>query len=113
MVNGMTRTLAILTLAVALSGCATIQQVASSRETFVACQVLDTVTTIAAVSRGAVELNPIMAALLKRGYIPFIAAKFAAVWVVYQVTMTPNMMTVVNVISCAPGIHNATLLMGQ
>jgi len=97
-----------------LSGCATIQEVASSKETFVACQVLDTATTYVGISKvGLMEGNPIVAALLKHGWLPFIAFKVALVWIVYEANLSPTTQTVANVVACAPGVYNATLLGGQ
>ena len=110
----MKRTLAALLLVLTLSGCATIQEVASSKETFVACQVLDTATTYVGISKvGLMEANPIVAALLKHGWLPFIAFKIALVWIVYEANFSPTTQTVANVVACAPGIHNAILIGGQ
>ena len=110
----MRRTLAALALAFTLTGCATIQTVASSKETFVACQVLDTATTYVGVSKvGLMEGNPLVAALLKHGWLPFIAVKVALVWAVYNADFSPAGQTVANVAACVPGVWNATLLVGQ
>ena len=110
----MRRTLAALALAFTLTGCATIQTVASSKETFVACQALDVATTYVGISKvGLVEGNPIMAALLKHGWLPFLAFKIALVWAVYNADFSPAVQTVANVAACAPGVWNATLLAGQ
>ena len=110
----MKRALAALALVLSLSGCATIQSVASSKETFVACQVFDVATTYVAISKvGLVEGNPIIAALLKHGWLPVIAFKIAIIWAVYEANFSPAAQTVANVVACAPGVWNATLLVGQ
>lgn len=110
----MRRMLAALALAFTLSGCATVQEVASSKETFVVCQVLDTATTYVALSKvGFIEGNPLMAELIKRGWLPFIGFKVALVWLVYKIDFSPPVQTAVNVMACAPGIYNATLLVGR
>ena len=110
----MKQAFAALLLVFMLSGCATIQSVASSKETFVACQVLDTATTYVGISKvGLMEGNPIVAALLKHGWLPFIAFKAALVWIVYEANFSPPVQTAANVVACAPGVYNATLLMGQ
>ena len=110
----MKRTLAALLLVFALSGCATIQSVASSKETFVACQVLDTATTYVGISKvGLMEGNPIVAALLKHGWLPFIAFKAALVWIVYNADFSPPVQTAANVVACAPGVWNTHLLVAQ
>jgi uncharacterized protein YceK len=110
----MRQALAALLLVFTLSGCATIQSVASSKETFVACQVFDTATTYVAVSKvGLVEGNPIIAALLKHGWLPVIAFKLAIIWAVYEANFSPAAQTVANVVACVPGIHNAILIGGQ
>ncbi len=110
----MKQAFAALALMLSLSGCATIQTVASSKETFVACQALDVATTYVGVSKvGLMEANPIVAALLKHGWLPFIAIKVALVWAVYNADFSPPAQTVANVAACAPGVWNATLLAGQ
>lgn len=107
----MRRTLVALALAFTLTGCATIQTVASSKEMFVACQALDVATTYVGVSKaGMMEGNPVVAALLKHGWLPFIAFKIALVWIVYEANLSPTTQTVANVVACAPGVHNAILL---
>jgi len=103
----MRRTLAALVLCLALSGCATIQPIAQSKETFVACQVADAATTSVLLGRGGfVEANPIMAALIKHGWIPFVAFKVALVWIVYRFDASPPVQTVFNAVACLPLIHN-------
>jgi hypothetical protein len=97
-----------------LTGCATIQTVASSKETFVACQALDVATTYVGITKvGLVEANPIMAALLKHGWLPVIGLKIALVWAVYNADFSPKAQTVANVVACAPGVWNTHLLVGQ
>jgi len=111
----MKKAIAALTLAFSLTGCATMQEVASSKETFVACQALDTVTTYVALTSkvGFVEANPIVAALLKHGWLPFIGFKVALIYIVYNADLSPPAQTAVNVVACVPGVWNATLLVGQ
>ncbi len=110
----MKRTLAALLLVFALSGCATIQEVASSKETFVACQVFDVATTYVGISKfGLMEGNPIVAALLKHGWLPMIGFKLALIWAVYQADFSPKAQTVANVVACAPGVWNTHMLVGQ
>ncbi len=110
----MRRTLAALALVCTLSGCATIQSVASSKETFVACQVFDAATTYVGISKvGLMEGNPVVAALLKHGWLPFLAFKVALVWIVYEANFSPSVQTAANVVACVPGVYNATLLVGQ
>jgi hypothetical protein len=111
----MKRTLAALALAFALSGCATIQTVASSKETFAVCQAVDVATTYVALTSkiGLVEGNPIMAAVLKHGWLPFIGFKVFLVWAVYNANFSPKAQTVANVVACAPGVWNTHLLVGQ
>jgi hypothetical protein len=110
----MKKLITALALVFTLSGCATIQSVASSKETFVACQVLDTATTYVGISKvGLMEGNPIVAALLKHGWLPVIAFKIALVWIVYEANFSPPVQTAANVVACAPGVHNAILLGGQ
>ena len=97
-----------------LSGCATIQTVASSKETFAVCQAVDAVTTYIGITKfGMIEGNPIMAALLKHGWLPVIAFKVALVWAVYNADFSPKAQTVANVVACAPGVWNTHLLVAQ
>ncbi len=98
-----------------LTGCATIQEVASSKETFAVCQAVDAVTTYAALTSkiGLVEGNPIMAAVLKHGWLPFIGFKVFLVWAVYNADFSPRAQTVANVVACAPGVWNTHLLVAQ
>jgi len=110
----MKKAIAALALAFSLTGCATMQEVASSKETFVACQALDTVTTYVAIQKlGFVEGNPLMAALLKHGWLPFIGFKVALIYIVYNANLSPPAQTAVNVVACVPGVWNATLIVGQ
>ena len=110
----MKKAIAALALAFSLTGCATMQEVASSKETFVACQALDTVTTYVAIQKlGFVEGNPLMAALLKHGWLPFIGFKVALIYIVYNANLSPPAQTAANVVACVPGVWNATLIVGQ
>jgi len=110
----MKKAIAALALAFTLTGCATIQTVASSKETFVACQVLDTATTYVGVAKaGMMEANPLMAALLKHGWLPFIGFKVVLIYIVYHANLSPPAQTAVNVVACVPGVWNATLLVGR
>ena len=102
----MKRTLLALTLAASLSGCATIGTVASSKGAFVACQAVDVATTVAIVGGGGTELNPLMAGLMKHGWLPFIAYKAALVWLVYYMDWSPPVQTAVNVAACLPVPYN-------
>jgi uncharacterized membrane protein len=110
----MKKAIAALALAFSLTGCATMQEVASSKETFVACQALDTVTTYVAIQKlGFVEGNPLMAALLKHGWLPFIGFKVTLIYIVYNANLSPPAQTAANVVACVPGVWNATLIVGQ
>jgi hypothetical protein len=103
----MTRTIATLTLCAALAGCASLPQAASSKETFALCQAADVATTAVLLSRGGfMEGNPIMASLIRQGWLPFIGFKAALVWVVYTFEFTPNAQVAFNAIACAPVINN-------
>jgi len=97
-----------------LTGCATIQTVASSKETFAVCQAVDVATTYVGITKfGMIEANPIMAAVLKHGWLPVIGLKAALVWWVYNANFSPAGQTVANVVACAPGVWNTHLLVGQ
>jgi hypothetical protein len=102
----MTRPLAALALCAALTGCASLPQAASSKETFALCQAVDAVTTYAIVSKGGTELNPLMAGLMKHGWLPFVGFKAALVWMVYHFQPAPNVQVAFNVAACAPIPYN-------
>jgi len=103
----MTRTIATLTLCAALAGCASLPQAASSKETFALCQAADVATTAVLLGRGGfVEANPIMAALIKQGWIPFVTFKVALVWIMYQIDASPPVQTAFNAVACLPVINN-------
>ena len=103
----MTRPLAAIALCAALTGCASLPQAASSKETFALCQAADAATTAVLLGRGGfMEGNPIMANLIRQGWIPFIGFKAALVWMVYQFQPAPNVQVAFNAIACAPVINN-------
>ena len=108
----MTRPLIVLALAATLAGCASLPPAATSRDTFAACQIADAATTYYALSHrvGFVEGNPIMAGLLKHGWLPFIGFKAALVWLVYYLDEPPAVQAVFNAVACAPVIHNVQVL---
>jgi len=101
-----TRAIATLALCVVLTGCATVQPIAESKTTFVACQAADVATTVAIVGSGGTELNPLMAKLIAHGWLPFLAYKAALVWFVYWFDASPPVQTAFNAVACVPLIHN-------
>jgi len=106
------KTLAALALAATLTGCATLPPAATSKETFAACQIADVATTYYALSvrGGFVEANPLMAGLLKHGWLPLIGVKALLIWIVYQADLSPKAQAAANAVACAPGVWNTHLL---
>ena len=108
----MKNTLTVLALAATLTGCASLPPAATSRETFAACQIADAATTYYALSHrvGFVEGNPIMAGLLKHGWLPFIGFKAALIWLVYYLDEPPAVQAAFNAVACAPVVNNVHVL---
>ena len=80
---------------------------------FVGCQVADAATTIAAVKRGAVEMNPLFKSTLQhRLWAGFLAEKGIVIWlgIIAWDHITPEAKTGFNVASCLPPINNLYVL---
>jgi len=75
--------LAALALVIALSGCATRgENIAAG---YAICSAVDVTSTILALNNGAVEANPLWAAVIDAGGYPlFIAANVAIAYIVYK-----------------------------
>ena len=98
----------IVILAITLSGCAVMQD----ERTFAACRAADLVTTKVALGAGATEANPIAHALMSFHWIPLIAVNVALIWLVHSLwsDMNDDERTLVNAVSCAPPLWNATVI---
>lgn len=82
-----------------------ILSVTGSRELAVGCQLADMATTVYALSHGAVEANPLMAALGVPGIIAVKLLLAYLLWV-YHDDIGDTAMTVVNAITCGVAVHN-------
>lgn len=98
-----TRLLTVV-LFLSLCGCA----VTGSREVFTLCKIADVVTTKQALSRGAVEANPLMKAIGFNGYVALSAVLIYLVWQ-YEKEIGPEALTVVNGITCGAAVHNSRI----
>ena len=102
-------------LCVALAGCV----VFASDEAVIGCQVADTITTVAALERGAVEANPLMERLLDSFGLPgFVLAKIAITWaLVWYMKPEPGSgaeagRAAVSGLTCAAAINNYGVIRG-
>ncbi len=107
------KTFAALLLILTLFGCATVISVAESRNTFVTCRVADTATTMLAVHTVVgTEANPLMAALIAHGWLPFVGVELAVAGLAwyYWDRMSPAEQVAANVVGCLPVVNNAAIL---
>lgn len=100
---------AALAAALHVSGCATVKETATAKETFVACRAVDTATTIAILQRGGMEKNPIMAKVYSASPLAFIAFQIAVALYVssHWDEYGDGTKIALNAVSCAPALHNA------
>lgn len=109
-----------LALVVALSGCQSLRAVTSA-ESAMACHVADGLTTAFAISKGAVEANPLMAPLVGAlGPWGFFALKVAIGYWVYtkmkDVDTDPTVQGFIgvhNLIICGAAVHNVSVIKGM
>ncbi|SRR5260221_1411462 len=112
-----------LCIVVALCGCATtsapdekstLREIGASPHTFAVCRGIDTVTTIAIIHHGGVELNGVMATVIHIGYPAFVLVEALVVYSIYKwhhnMQSTNGEKTLVNAVGCIPGVWNATQL---
>lgn len=88
----------------------TIEDVATSTDTFAVCKAADVVSTAYVISRGfGAEANPVVAGLLTHGYFPFI---LVSIGVYYLVKQVENRMAVgaINAITCGAAVNNLLLI---
>lgn len=98
-------------IAVALvSACAPLQH----REIFVACETLDTATTLYAVRIGAVESNPLMVSLVAHPVF-FVLFKGGLIWLAMRNwnQIEPAAQVALNVSSCIPVVNNVKVIREQ
>jgi len=105
----MKRLIAALLL-ISVTGCATIQPIAESTDTFAVCKAGDVLTTAYGLGTGMlVEKNPFVASLLGHGWIPFIAIS-VAMWYALDKYKNPTATIAANAITCPVAAHNLFLL---
>lgn len=92
-----------------LSGCATVETVATSSNTFAACRAADVGTTYYALHHGFAEINPIVKVLLAHGWVPYIAASIGA-WYLIDHLNNPNVTLAANIVGCGAVVHNIGVL---
>lgn len=101
----------LVAFSLVVGGCSTtmIKEVATSSNTFVVCRTVDVASTIGILRLGGVELNPILAPLLRAGFGPFIIAELAitvGVMSIWDQLSSPQKV-IVNGLSCAPAVWNS------
>jgi len=97
----------IIAIAILLSGCATLE----SKNTAVACQAADVVTTKIAITSGAgVESNPLMKGLMSHGWLPFIAFKAGFAWILQRDEVPKEGRVAANAITCGVAASNLLFL---
>jgi hypothetical protein len=72
------------------------------------CKVADVVTTKQALSRGAVEANPLMKAIGWNGYVAVSLLLIYLIWE-YEKEIGKEPLTIVNAITCGAAVHNARI----
>lgn len=101
----------IIILAFVLSGCATMQDIATSPKTFAVCKTADVVTTAIALKSGMfVEGNGLVAATLSHGYFPLIVISYG-VYKLIDYVNDPVTTATANVITCGAVLNNSILLL--
>lgn len=91
-------------------GCAAIQGVAESPETFAVCKAADVATTAVALSSGHfVEANPLAKVLLAHGYFPLIAVS-VGMYLIIKHYNDSRLTMAANAVTCPIAAHNLFLL---
>lgn len=108
----MRKLLASIIAAVLLTGCAELQTVATSPNTFAICKAADVVTTAVALNSGKfVEANPVLKPFIgPHHFLPLIAYSFALWWIIDRLN-NPKVTLAANVLTCGAAGHNAVLLL--
>ena len=99
-----------LLLSLSLVGCASINPIAESPETFAVCKTVDIATTAAIINGGGHEMNPIAKALIGHSYIPLIAVSIG-IYLILKEVNDPQITTVANAITCPVAAHNLGVLL--
>jgi hypothetical protein len=87
-----------------------LEDVAKSPNTFVACKAVDIASTAYLLRTGVgVEGNPIVAPLIAHGYFPLFLVSVGIYWVMTKFT-TPTSNVVINGVTCAVAAHNLLLI---
>lgn len=88
----------------------TLEDVATSPETFAVCKIADVASTAYLLERGlAVEANPVVRALLVHGYAPLIAISIGLYYFLKEVN-NPVATGTANAITCGVAVHNLLLI---
>lgn len=100
----------VLALIIALAGCASVQPIAQSTNTFAVCKTVDIASTAYGIHAGLVhEANPLMASTLAHGYFPMIALG-VGLWYLLERLNEPKVTMVANVITCGVAANNLRLI---
>lgn len=101
----------MIILAFVLSGCATMQDVATSPKTFAVCKTADIATTAVLLKSSAfAEGNGLVASTLSHGYFPLIVISYGLYKLIDYVN-DPVATATANAITCAAVVNNSALLL--
>lgn len=104
--------LVALLLAFSFSAQATpsLEEIATSPETFAVCKAADVITTAYVIEHGiGVETNPIVAPLIAHGYIPFILVSYGMYRLIKWFN-NPGATLGANIATCAAAVNNLLLI---
>ena len=83
---------------------------ATSPTTFAVCKSADVVSTLYVIQNGiGYESNPLMAAVLAHGALPFIGLSYCVYWWIKQLGQ-PTATLIANAITCPVALHNLLLI---
>ena len=83
---------------------------ATSPTTFAVCKSADVVSTLYVIQNGiGYESNPLMAAVLAHGALPFIGLSYGVYWWIKQLGQ-PTATLIANAITCPVALHNLLLI---
>lgn len=91
----------------------TLEDVATSPDTFAVCKTVDIASTAYLLEHGFVESNPLVAPLIAHGYIPLIAVSLGVYWMMKHFKDQPGAKTataVANGVTCLAATQNLLLL---
>jgi hypothetical protein len=100
----------LLGVAMQVNAAPSLEEIATSTDTFAICKAADVITTAYVIEHGiGVEANPIVAPLVAHGYIPFILVSYG-VYRLIKWLDNPGATLGANVITCGVAVNNLLLI---